>query len=83
MTQLRVESTRSGTVESAHRVSVAVVRDDGELFASSGDPDLVSYMRSTAKPFQAMPLIQDGVAERFEITPQELALTCASHNSAP
>jgi L-asparaginase II len=38
-------------------------------------------MRSTAKPFQALSLIQDGVAERFEITPQELALTCASHNS--
>ena len=81
MTQLKVESNRSGILESAHRVSVAVVRTNGDLYASSGDPDLVTYMRSTAKPFQSVPLVEDGVTERFGITPQELALTCASHNS--
>ena len=81
MTQIQVESTRSDILESAHRVSVAVVRTNGDLCASSGDPDLVSYMRSTAKLFQSLPLVRDGVVERFGITQQELALTCASHNS--
>jgi L-asparaginase II len=81
MTQLMVESARSGILESAHRVSVAVVSANGELHASSGDPDLVSYMRSTAKPFQSLPLAQDSVVERYDITAAELALTCASHNS--
>jgi L-asparaginase II len=38
-------------------------------------------MRSTAKPFQALPLVQDGAFERFAMTSQELALACASHSS--
>jgi L-asparaginase II len=81
MTQLQVVSTRSGVVESTHRVSVAIVKADGQLYASSGDPDLVTFTRSTAKPFQALPLVLDGAVERFDITAAELALACASHNS--
>lgn len=81
MNGLRIESTRSGIVESVHRVSVAVVTPDAGLVASAGDPQLVTVMRSTAKPFQALPLVQDGVVDRFDMTSQELALACASHNS--
>ncbi|UCG88063.1 MAG: asparaginase [Gemmatimonadota bacterium] len=81
MTGIVVESTRSGVVESVHRVCVAVVRSDGALYARSGDADMVTFMRSTAKPFQALPLVQDGAMERFDITPEELALACASHSS--
>jgi L-asparaginase II len=81
MTLLLVENVRNDIVESAHRVSLAVVRADGELYASSGDPHLVTYMRSTAKPFQALPLVQDGAYERFAMSQPELALACASHNS--
>jgi L-asparaginase II len=81
MTQFTIESTRSGTVESVHRVSAAVVTPEGGLHACSGDPQFLTVARSTAKPFQALPLIQDGALERFSITPQELALACASHNS--
>ena len=76
-----IESLRGGTVESRHRVSAAVVDHTGRLVASAGDPRLVTFMRSSAKPFQALPLIQDGAAERFRITNEELALACASHNS--
>lgn len=76
-----IESLRGGTVESRHRISAAVVDHTGRLVASAGDPRLVTFMRSSAKPFQALPLIQDGVVERFAISPEELALACASHNS--
>jgi L-asparaginase II len=76
-----IESLRGGTVESRHRVSAAVVDRAGRLLASAGDSRLVTFMRSSAKPFQALPLVQDGVVERFAITPEELALACASHNS--
>lgn len=40
-------------------------------------------MRSSAKPFQAQALYQTGAAERFNLTPEELALTCASHDGTP
>jgi L-asparaginase II len=81
MTQLTIHSTRSGSVESVHRVSAAIVNEAGDLVASSGDAEFLTIARSTAKPFQALPLVQDGVVERFGISPGELALACASHNS--
>ena len=55
----------------------------GKLVARVGDPDLVTFWRSAAKPFQAIPLVADGAVERFGITAAELALCCASHSSEP
>jgi L-asparaginase II len=81
MSDLRVESMRGELVESVHRVSVAVVDSTGRLVAAAGDPDLVTFWRSAAKPFQALPLLTDGVAERFGLGSEELALACASHSS--
>lgn len=81
MTGLHVVSLRGKVTETRHEVAVAVVDGAGKLLASNGDPDLVTPMRSAAKPFQALPLVEDGAAERFEIGERELALACASHNS--
>jgi L-asparaginase II len=81
MSGFRIESTRGDLVESVHRVSVAVADASGRLIASSGDPALVTYWRSAAKPFQAMPLVTDGAAAAFGLGDEELALACASHSS--
>ena len=81
MTQLSVRSFRGDFVETSHDVVVAVSDHEGNLVASSGDPDLITSMRSAAKPFQALPLVEDGVVDRLGITEPELALACASHNS--
>jgi L-asparaginase II len=78
-----VELRRGRVVESRHHVHVAVVDGDGALVAHAGDPALVTFWRSAAKPFQAVPLIEDGVAERFKFTAEDLALVCASHSSEP
>jgi L-asparaginase II len=83
MTDLRIEATRGELVEAVHRVSVAVVGTDGRLVAGSGDPAQVTFWRSAAKPFQALPLLDDGAADAFGLTPAELALACASHSSEP
>ena len=83
MASLSVVSTRGDIVESVHRVSAAVVGADGRVVGWSGEPDLVTYWRSAAKPFQAMPLIEDGAADRWKLSEQELALTSASHSSEP
>src|SRR5690349_4678998 len=78
-----VDQRRGTIVESRHHVHVAVVDGDGQLVARAGDPDLVTFWRSAAKPFQAMPLVTDGVAERFGLTREMLAIACASHSSEP
>ena len=83
MSTFTIESTRSGFVESFHVVSVAVVDAEGTLVAASGDPDRVTFWRSAAKPFQSLPLVQDGAADRYGFGPRELALACASHSSEP
>lgn len=81
MNEFRVEVIRAPLVESVHRVSVAVTDATGRLVARAGDPGLVTFWRSAAKPFQAIPLVEDGVLERFGLGSEELALACASHSS--
>src|SRR6266700_2460264 len=80
---VQVELRRGTVVESRHRVHVAVVNADTTLVAQAGDPQLITFWRSAAKPFQAMPLVEDGAAERFKLTSEDLALICASHSSEP
>jgi L-asparaginase II len=52
----------------------------GRLVASFGDPDLVTFTRSSAKPFQALPFLEDGGMSTYGLTLQEVALLCASHS---
>lgn len=74
-----VEVVRGGVVESRHDVHVAVVDADGALLATAGDPSNLTFYRSAAKPMQALPLVEEGIAHRFDLTTEELALCCASH----
>ncbi len=83
MSVARVEVRRGTIVESVHRVSVAVVDADGRLRARAGTPAQVTFARSAIKPFQALPLVEDGVLEHFGFGDRELALCCASHSGEP
>ena len=78
-----VEVWRGETIESRHRISVAICDATGQLRAYCGNPDLVMYARSAIKPLQALPLVEDGVADQFAFTAAELALCCASHSGEP
>ncbi len=78
--QILVEVTRGKLTESIHRGHLAVVDGDGNLIASLGDPNFVTYIRSAAKPFQAMPFVLSGAAERFGFLEHEIALVCGSHS---
>jgi L-asparaginase II len=80
---VRVEQVRGTMVEAWHEVHVAVVDRQGSVVATAGDPTLVTFWRSAAKPFQALPLVADGVVARFGLTSEEVALACASHSSEP
>jgi L-asparaginase II len=82
MSEASVEIYRGAVVESRHRIHAAVVDAGGRLRASAGDPDLVTYIRSAAKPFQAVPLVADGALDRFGISLEELAVACGSHEGS-
>jgi L-asparaginase II len=74
---------RGDRVESVHRGSVAVVDEDGRLIAGAGAPRGGIYLRSAAKPFQAMPLLEAGGDKAFHLGRDEIALLCASHGGEP
>jgi L-asparaginase II len=70
---------RGQHVESIHTGSIAIVDSLGRLLAYAGEPARTICMRSAAKPFQAIPLLEYGGAEEFDLTSEEVALTCGSH----
>lgn len=74
-----VEVTRGEVVESIHFGAFCVVDSRDKVLASVGNPALLTYPRSSMKPFQALPLIERGGAEAFELTGNEIAIMCASH----
>ncbi len=75
-----IELTRGPIVESIHFGAIAVVDINGNLVASFGDADTVTFLRSSAKPFQALPFIELGGDQFFGLTEKEVALMCASHS---
>jgi L-asparaginase II len=75
---IQVEVTRGGVVEAVHVVH-AVAVDDGRLVASAGDTQLVTFLRSSAKPLQALPLVR----VRPDVGDREIAIACASHMALP
>ena len=75
-----VEHTRGPLAEIIHAGSVAVVDATGRVLQSAGDPHAVTFTRSTIKPFQALPFMQQGGAVHFGFAPEQIALLCASHN---
>jgi L-asparaginase II len=69
---------RGDTVESRHRVHAVAVQD-GTVVAEAGEGGLVTFMRSAAKPIQALPLTR----ALPELAQEELAIACASHLARP
>ena len=73
-----VEAVRGGVVEAVHRIRAVAVAE-GKVVESCGDPRLVTYFRSSAKPIQALPVIR----ARTDLDGEEIAIACASHLHRP
>lgn len=78
--QIIAKVYRGETLESVHRGHLIVVEGDGNIVRSLGNPDTVTFFRSAAKAFQAIPFIVSGAADRFGFLESEIALACASHS---
>jgi L-asparaginase II len=74
---------RGSQLESFHTGSIVVVDSLGRILAVAGDPALPASLRSAAKPFQALPLLEYGGIEEYDLSGEEIALTCASHGGEP
>ena len=77
---LTVQTTRGAVVEMESRVNAAIVDASGRLVESFGMVGRRLPLRSTAKPLQALALVDSGAADELAMTPVELTLACASHS---
>src|SRR5262245_14058040 len=74
MDAIRVAVRRGAVVEAEHRVHAVAVAE-GRVVEAAGDPGLVTFMRSSSKPIQALPLAR----ERPDLDERDLAIASASH----
>ncbi len=81
--QLDVVVWRGAIAESRHRIEAAVSDPDGRLLAATSVPRLVTTFRSAAKPFQLLPLVERGHADRWGFGEEDLAVMAASHTGSP
>ena len=73
---------RGAIPESRHRIQAVAVRADGRTELETDQSGLVTSFRSAAKPFQALPLVERGHAERWRLSDEELAVMCGSHTGS-
>lgn len=73
------ELRRGGVVESIHRGRYVVCDSDGAVLDWGGDPEVPVWVRSSVKPFQALPLMASDAVEALGLTNEELAIACGSH----
>jgi L-asparaginase II len=74
------EITRGEIVESIHFGAIAVVNAQGQLVAWHGNPELVTFLRSSSKPVQLLPFLEHGGQAAYGLTLREIALMCGSHS---
>src|SRR5688572_32272251 len=73
-----VEVRRGTSVESRHRGHVVQVSTDGRIERGPADPDGLANLRSPAKPFALVPLLEPGAADPLRLSAQELPSMAAS-----
>ena len=81
--EILVQARRGGTVESLHRACAALAAPDGEIVERWGDPGMVTFWRSSAKPLQAQAWVEDGTVDHFAWGAEQLAIMSASHDGLP
>lgn len=82
MNDLVCEFLRQGQVESVHRVSL-VALEEGRAVLRRGATDRPVFMRSCAKPFQCLTVVESGAADAYGFSGDELAVIAGSHPGEP
>ena len=82
MNELLCEYHRNGDVESVHRISL-VALEAGKPAMVRGSVDHPVFMRSCAKPFQGLSVVESGAADAYGFAADEIAIICGSHPGEP
>ncbi len=80
--QIEVVVRRGAIAESRHHIQAAVCDAAGRTVAATDEAGRVTTFRSAAKPFQLLPLVERGYAERWHLSDEELAIMAGSHTGS-
>ncbi|WP_346888368.1 asparaginase [Clostridium sp. UBA1056] len=83
MGDILVEEYRGDILECVHRGYICCVDEYGQVIYSIGDPNFVTYMRSSAKPIQVIPLIKRGLEKKYNLSNKEITVMAGSHRAEP
>lgn len=81
MDEILVEEYRGNLLECVHRGYICITGEGGQVIHSVGDSDFITYMRSSAKPIQVLPLLEAGLEEKYGFTDKEITVMAASHRA--
>jgi L-asparaginase II len=79
---LVVHVVRGGILESRHVCQAAVCDVEGRLHAGTEHSGRLTTLRSSAKPFQLLALVERGWADRFGFGDEQIAVMAASHTGS-
>ena len=78
-----VSVTRGEDADMVHAGMACLVDSRGDVQWSIGDIQTHAFLRSSAKPLQALPILTSGAAEAFGFDNRDLAIICGSHAGGP
>lgn len=73
-----VEDYRNGTLENEHYGQICIVDGAGNLLHAHGDVNQTTFLRSAAKPFQALPVYMHEAEKKLGLTDKEATIFIAS-----
>jgi len=74
---------RGGEPDLSHRGFACLVDASGKCLWSLGDPHVRAFFRSSAKPLQALAMVESGAADAAGLDDADLAIVCGSHAGGP
>ncbi|MFI3299898.1 MAG: asparaginase [Candidatus Gastranaerophilales bacterium] len=78
--ELLVKHTRDGLIEQSHYGFIVLTNKNKPFDFTGEDKGYPFFIRSCAKPLQASLIIDYGIDEVYNLTQEEIALSCASHS---
>ena len=79
---LRILVKRGSSVESIHRAHASICDTKGRTLMKAGLSDYETFIRSALKPFQVLPFLTSGAAEKYNLDERNLAIACGSHSGS-
>ncbi|WP_320674561.1 asparaginase [Prochlorococcus sp. MIT 1341] len=79
---LLVYLKRGSCIESVHRVHAVVCDNKGRNLMAAGEANLETFIRSSLKPFQAIPFLSSGAAEQINAGDSGIAISTSSHEGS-